>query len=72
MELAVKGLGSDPDYTDFVMSTRFGLDWRKYDGVRMTKFLHMIAYESERDRKEHEKAMKKAEASRKGGRKISR
>lgn len=60
MQLAVEGKIGDPDYIDFVMSQRFGLNWREYDCVRMTKFQYMLGYEAKRDQKENEKAIKNA------------
>lgn len=64
MQLAVEGKVADPDFTDFVMSTRFGLDWKEYDGIRMAKFVHMISCEAKRDQKQQEKAARQNESSR--------
>jgi len=56
----VNGKGSDPDYLDFIMSEKFGLDWWKEDSRRITKFIAVLQYEGEKNKKENEKGKPKS------------
>lgn len=58
----MNGKDADPDYTDYIMSKEFGLDWRKYEGTRMTKFIHIKKCEIERDKRDNDKATNKSGA----------
>jgi len=37
--LAIKGKGRDKRWGDYIMSERFGLDWKEYESERMKEFL---------------------------------
>jgi hypothetical protein len=36
---AIKGKGKDEAWIDYLMSEKFGLDWKKYDHKRMNDFI---------------------------------
>jgi len=40
------------------MSEKFGLDWKKYDSVRMEAFFYIMQCQAERDERESKKAGK--------------
>ncbi len=50
-----------PDYIDFLMSEKFGTDWKFYEAKRMDKFVRILLWESERSRKENNKGKKPAQ-----------
>lgn len=45
------------------MSEKFGLDWKKYDYKRMSKFVTIMFAEGEREKERQEKAEGKSQSS---------